>query len=63
LRHRFGLSPNHYRISRRIERACALLHTTSRSVAAIADELGDAPPEFSPPFRQWLGVAPSRYRA
>ena len=62
-RHRLGVSPGQYRIRRRIERACALLHTTDQPVAAIADELGyHSAYEFSAQFRQWMGVPPSRYR-
>lgn len=62
-RTRFGVSPNQYRIRRRIERACVLLHTTDRSISAIAEDLGySSAYEFSTQFRQWLGVPPSRYR-
>lgn len=62
-RARFGVSPNHYRIRRRIDRACALLHTTDRSITDIAQDLGySSAYEFSAQFRQWLGVPPSRYR-
>lgn len=63
-RERFGISPNRYRIRRRIERACVLLHTTERSIAAIAEDLGYTTPyEFSNQFRQWMGVSPSGYRS
>jgi len=60
---RLGVSPGQYRIRRRIERACALLYASERSIAAIADELGyHSAYEFSAQFRQWMGVPPSRYR-
>lgn len=63
-RTRLGVSPGQYRIGRRMERACALLQTTSRPIAAIADELGyHSAYEFSAQFRQWMGMPPSRYRA
>lgn len=62
-RQRLGVSPGQYRIRRRMERACALLHTTSKSISAIADTLGyQSAYEFSAQFRQWMGVPPSQYR-
>jgi AraC-like DNA-binding protein len=61
---RMGVSPGQYRIRRRMDRACELLHTTDRPVTEIASELGyRSPYEFSAQFRARLGVAPSRYRA
>ncbi len=61
---RTGTSPGQYRIRRRLERACALLQSTRRSLASIAAELGYCSPyEFSNQFRARMGVPPSRYRA
>ena len=60
---RVGQSPGQYRIRRRIERACALLHSTSDDLATIAAALGySSAYEFSAQFRQWMGVPPGRYR-
>lgn len=60
---RTGLSPSQYRIRRRIDHACSLLHTTNLSIAAISERLGYASAyEFSNQFRQWMRVAPSVYR-
>lgn len=61
---RLGMPPGQYRIRRRMDRACELLQTTDRSVAAIAAELGYATAyDFSAQFRARMGVPPSRYRA
>jgi AraC-like DNA-binding protein len=60
---RMGVSPGQYRIRRRMDRACELLHTTDRPLAEIAAELGyRSPYEFSAQFRERMGIAPSRYR-
>ncbi len=60
---RTGLAPGQYRIRRRLERACALLQTTSLSIGDIATELGYVSPfEFSAQFRRHLGQSPRRYR-
>jgi AraC-like DNA-binding protein len=60
---RTGLAPGQYRIRRRLERACALLQTTSLSIGAIAAQLGYVSPfEFSAQFRRHLGQSPRRYR-
>jgi AraC-like DNA-binding protein len=61
---RVGMPPHQYRLRRRMDRACELLQTTDRSIAAIAAEL-DYPTayEFSAQFRARLGLPPSRYRA
>jgi AraC-like DNA-binding protein len=62
-RQRLGIPLGQFRIRRRIERACMLLHSTARSVSAIAEELGyHSAYEFSAQFRQWMGMPPSRYR-
>ncbi len=58
-----GVSPGQYRIRRRMERACALLQASPRSVADIALDLGYASPfDFSTQFRRQLGISPSHYR-
>lgn len=58
-----GLSPGQYRLRRRMERACALLLTTTRTIGSIAEELGYASPfEFSAQFRRHCGQAPRAWR-
>ncbi len=60
---RVGEPPGRYRIRRRLERACALLHAGERSISEIAALLGYASPyEFSAQFRRRYGRPPSRYR-
>ena len=60
---RVGQAPGQYRIRRRIERAGALLHSSSDDLATIAAALGySSAYEFSAQFRQWMGVPPGRYR-
>jgi AraC-like DNA-binding protein len=60
---RMGVSPGQYRLRRRMDRACELLHTTDRTLAEIAAELGyRSPYEFSAQFRERMGLPPSRYR-
>ncbi len=61
---RLGMPPGQYRIRRRIDRACELLETTDRPIAAIANDLGyPSPYEFSAQFRARMGLPPTRYRA
>jgi len=61
---RMGISPGQYRLRRRMDRACALLQSSQRSLGAISLELGyRSPYEFSAQFRLRMGIAPSRYRA
>ena len=45
------------------ERAAALLRSSERSVAEVADQLGfsDAS-NFSKAFKRWYGVSPDRFR-
>jgi AraC-like DNA-binding protein len=63
-RREVGCSPSHYRIHRRLDRACALLNGTTWPVARIAAELGYASAfDFSAQFRRHLGLAPRTYRA
>jgi AraC family transcriptional regulator of arabinose operon len=62
-RERIGLSPDAYRIRRRIERARALLESSDRPVQAIAAELGYANPfQFSAQFKRLVGMPPAAYR-
>ena len=58
-----GVAPAHYRSIRRIDAACALLHTTTLTVAAIAAQLGYADEfHFSRRFKQITGVTPRAFR-
>ena len=57
---RYGCSPSAYRITARIERACALL--SEHNVSEVADQLGyPSPFAFSAQFRKVMGLPPSTY--
>jgi AraC family transcriptional regulator len=59
----FGIPPHRYHISRRIERAKALLAEPARSVTEIALELGfSETSSFSAAFRHMTGITPTEYR-
>jgi AraC family transcriptional regulator of arabinose operon len=59
----YGISPGNYRIQVRIEQACALLVTSSKSIQEIADLLGYADAfTFSKQFKQRIGIAPRLFR-
>jgi AraC-like DNA-binding protein len=61
---RVGESPHAYLLTRRMERAAALLRTTDRSVADICVSVGlQSVGSFTTSFRRTYGVAPTRYRA
>lgn len=58
-----GISPYHYVMQRRIERAKHLLRTTSLSVAAIAAQVGfSTQNQLAIQFRKFTGTTPSGYR-
>jgi len=60
----FGESPHGYLLTRRLERAAALLLTTDRSVAEICFEVGlSSVGSFTTSFTRTYGVPPSAYRA
>jgi AraC-like DNA-binding protein len=60
---KMGEPPGQYRIRRRLERACALLLSSDRSISGVAEDLGYASPyEFSAQFRRRFGLSPSAYR-
>ena len=60
----FGESPHGYLLTRRLERAAALLLTTDRSVAEICFEVGlSSVGSFTTSFTRTFGVSPSAYRA
>jgi AraC family transcriptional regulator len=59
----YGMSPYHYLIVRRIERAKTLLRTTDDTVASIAQRAGfTSQGKFSDSFGKVAGVTPSAYR-
>ena len=60
----FGESPHAYLLTRRLERAAALLRTTDRSVADICFSVGlQSVGSFTTSFNRTYGVPPTTYRA
>jgi AraC-like DNA-binding protein len=63
-RREFGESPHQYLLTRRLERAAALLRTTDWSVAQICFAVGlNGVGSFTTSFRRMFGPAPTAYRA
>jgi len=63
-RRAFGDSPHAYLLTRRLERAAALLRTTDRSVAEICLDVGlQSVGSFTTSFRRAFGASPTAYRA
>jgi AraC-like DNA-binding protein len=63
-RRAFGESPHAYLLTRRLERAAALLRTTDRSVADICLSVGlQSVGSFTTSFSRTYGVSPTAYRA
>jgi transcriptional regulator GlxA family with amidase domain len=59
----FGETPHRYLQRRRIERAMALLRSTSVTVTEVAGQVGfESLGTFSRTFRSIVGVSPSEYR-
>ena len=62
-RRAFGESPHAYLLTRRLERAAALLRTTDRSVADICLTVGlTSVGSFTTSFSRAFGVSPTVYR-
>ncbi len=60
----FGESPHAYLLTRRLERAAALLRATDRSVADICFSVGlHSVGSFTTSFTRTYGVSPTAYRA
>jgi AraC-like DNA-binding protein len=60
----FGSSPHAYLLTRRLERAAALLRTTDRSVADICLSVGSQSiGSFTTSFTRTYGLSPTAYRA
>jgi AraC-like DNA-binding protein len=63
-RRAFGESPHQYLLTRRLERAAALLRTTDRSVADICMTVGlRSVGSFTTSFGRAYGQSPTEYRA
>jgi AraC-like DNA-binding protein len=63
-RRAFGESPHSYLLTRRLERAAALLRTTDRSVAEICLDVGlQSVGSFTTSFTRTFGRSPTAYRA
>ncbi len=63
-RRAFGESPHGYLLTRRLERAAALLRTTDRSVAEICFSIGlRSVGSFTTSFTRTYGMSPTAYRA
>jgi AraC-like DNA-binding protein len=62
-RRAFGDSPHAYLLTRRLERAAALLRTTDRSVADICFNVGlQSVGSFTTSFTRTFGISPTAYR-
>jgi AraC-like DNA-binding protein len=60
----FGETPHRYLLTRRLERAAALLRTTDRSVADICMTVGlRSVGSFTTSFGRMYGLSPTAYRA
>jgi AraC-like DNA-binding protein len=63
-RRAFGESPHAYLLTRRLERAAAMLRTTDRSVADICFSVGlQSVGSFTTSFTRTFGSPPTAYRA
>jgi AraC-like DNA-binding protein len=63
-RRTFGESPHAYLLTRRMERAAALLRTTDRSVVDVCLSVGlRSLGSFTTSFTRTFGVSPAAYRA
>ncbi len=60
----FGTTPHAYLLTRRLERAAALLRTTDHSVVEICLEVGlQSVGSFTTSFKRTYGKSPAQYRA
>ena len=63
-RRAFGESPHAYLLTRRLERAAALLRSTDRSVADVCFSVGlQSLGSFTTSFSRTYGMSPTAYRA
>ena len=62
-KHAVGVSPAHYHVNLRMEKAKRLLRETKQSIVAVALDVGYAnPSHFAQLFRRETGLSPSHYR-
>jgi AraC-like DNA-binding protein len=60
----FGVSPHAYLLTRRLERAAALLRSTDHSVAEVCMDVGlQSVGSFTTSFKRAYGKTPTAYRA
>lgn len=58
-----GVSPQAYSLSKRIEKACLLLHTTRQGIKEIAEQTGFCDRyHFTRAFTRLRGIPPARFR-
>src|SRR3954454_15173045 len=63
-RRAFGVSPHAYLLTRRLQRAAAMLRTTDNSVAEVCVAVGlQSVGSFTTSFKRAYGVTPTAYRA
>lgn len=63
-RRAFGVSPHAYLLTRRLERAAALLRSTDNSVAEVCVAVGlQSVGSFTTSFKRAFGATPTAYRA
>jgi AraC-like DNA-binding protein len=63
-RRTFGEAPHRYLLTRRLERAAALLRSTDRTVADVCCMVGlTSVGSFTTSFRRMYAMTPTRYRA
>jgi AraC-like DNA-binding protein len=63
-RRAFGEPPHAYLLTRRLERAAALLRTTDRSIAEVCLAVGlQSVGSFTTSFKRIYGLSPAAYRA
>lgn len=62
-RSRFGMTPKHFLLTLKMDKACRLLRTTSLPISMISDTLGfDDQLTFSKAFRRMYQISPTGYR-
>ena len=62
-RSRFGVTPKHFLLTLKMDKACRLLRTTTLPISMISDTLGfDDQLTFSKAFRRMYQISPTGYR-
>ncbi len=58
-----GISPGKFIIRRRLDKACEMLKTSSKSIGEVADYLGYSSSfDFSKQFKRFIGKSPKHYK-